>query len=576
MTVLEELRVENLLLLERAELCLAEGLNILTGETGAGKTILAHALELLLGGRARGGIVRPGANEAYVEGVFPLPARTRRTPHVSEAVAEILDRLPADADELVLARRVWPDGRTRAYLCGRSATVAELREIGTQLLTFYGQHEHRKLTIGRAQLELLDAHCGPEQAALREQLVAAHAETRELERRLSSLEEVAGARERELDLLAFELEEIEAAAPSEEEESDLYAERNRLSSAERLQAAAAAGAEAIAPEAGEGALELLSGPLRELEGVANVDPSLQPLSERWQALMYELQDLGRELRDYALGQEALPGRLEDVEERLERFARLKRKHGGSIGDVLEHAQRCRERLSQLEHADVSLKETRRSLDQVRGKLERLAGELSARRRAAAPKLAEAVKSRLVELALVDAEFAVEVGTRAEGIGNRGGDTVEFQFSANPGVSAGPLREIASGGELSRVMLALLTATDGCRGGSPDRTLRGRVEPLLVFDEIDAGIGGHTARAVGEHLRALARGRQVLCITHLPQIASLADRHFRIDKRTVEGVTAAEASRLDGDEVVAELVRMLGASEQDSSANEHARRLLQAA
>ena len=576
MTVLEELRVENLLLLERAELCLAEGLNILTGETGAGKTILAHALELLLGGRARGGIVRPGANEAYVEGVFPLPARTRRTPHVSEAVAEILDRLPADADELVLARRVWPDGRTRAYLCGRSATVAELREIGTQLLTFYGQHEHRKLTIGRAQLELLDAHCGPEQAALREQLVAAHAETRELERRLSSLEEVAGGRERELDLLAFELEEIEAAAPSEEEESDLYAERNRLSSAERLQAAAAAGAEAIAPEAGEGALELLSGPLRELEGVANVDPSLQPLSERWQALMYELQDLGRELRDYALGQEALPGRLEDVEERLERFARLKRKHGGSIGDVLEHAQRCRERLSQLEHADVSLKETRRSLDQVRGKLERLAGELSARRRAAAPKLAEAVKSRLVELALVDAEFAVEVGTRAEGIGNRGGDTVEFQFSANPGVSAGPLREIASGGELSRVMLALLTAADGCRGGSPDRTLRGKVEPLLVFDEIDAGIGGHTARAVGEHLRALARGRQVLCITHLPQIASLADRHFRIDKRTVEGVTAAEASRLDGDEVVAELVRMLGASEQDSSANEHARRLLQAA
>lgn len=575
-TVLEELRVENLLLLERAELCLAEGLNVLTGETGAGKTILAHALELLLGGRARGGIVRPGAHEAYVEGVFPLPARARRARHVSEAVAEILDRLPADADELVLARRVWPDGRTRAYLCGRSATVAELREVGTQLLTFYGQHEHRKLTIGRAQLELLDAHCGPEQAALREQLVAAHAETRELERRLSSLEEVAGARERELDLLAFELEEIEAAAPSEEEETDLHAERNRLSSAERLQAAAAAGAETIAPEAGEGVLELLSGPLRELEGVANVDPSLQPLSERWQALMYELQDLGRELRDYALGQEALPGRLEDVEERLERFARLKRKHGGSVGDVLEHAQRCRERLSELEHADVSLKETRRSLEQARGKLEQLAGKLSARRRAAAPKLAEAVKSRLEKLALVDAEFAVEVCTRAEGIGNRGGDTVEFQFSANPGVSARPLREIASGGELSRVMLALLTATDGCRGGSPDETLRGRVEPLLVFDEIDAGIGGHTARAVGEHLRALASGRQVLCITHLPQIASLADRHFRIDKRTVEGVTAAEASRLDGDEVVAELVRMLGATEQDSSANEHARRLLQAA
>ncbi|HZO78002.1 MAG TPA: DNA repair protein RecN [Solirubrobacteraceae bacterium] len=576
MTVLEELRVENLLLLERAELRLAEGLNVLTGETGAGKTILAHALELLLGGRARGGIVRRGANEAYVEGVFSLPERARRPPHVSEGVAEILDRLPADADELVLARRVWGDGRTRAYLCGRSVTVAELREIGAQLLTFYGQHEHRKLTIGRAQLELLDASCGPEHAVLRDQLAAAHAKARELERRLSSLEEVAGARERELDLLAFELEEIEAAAPTEEEESDLSAERDRLSSADRLQAAAAAGAEAIVPEAGEGALELLSAPLRELESVANLDPSLQPLSERWQALMYEFQDLGRGLRDYALAQEAPPGRLEEVEERLERFARLKRKHGGSIGEVLEYAQRCRERRSEIEHADVALQETQSSLKQVREELALLAGKLSAGRNAAAPKLAEAVKSRLDELALADAEFAVQVCPRADGIGNRGGDAVEFKFSANPGVSAGPLREIASGGELSRVMLALLTAADGRPRRSGDGALRGKVEPLLVFDEVDAGVGGHTARAVGEHLRALARGRQVLCITHLPQIASLADRHFRIDKRTAHGVTVAQVSRLDGDEVVAELVRMLGASEQDSSANEHARRLLQAA
>jgi DNA repair protein RecN (Recombination protein N) len=574
--VLEELRVENLLLLERAELRLAHGLNVLTGETGAGKTILAHALELLLGGRARSGIVRPGASEAYVEGVFSLPLRGRQKPLVPDAVAAILDRLPEDSDELVLARRVWPDGRTRAYLCGRSATVAELHEIGTQLLNFYGQHEHRKLTIGRAQLELLDAHCGPEQAALRDQLAAAHAQTRELERRLSSLEEVAGARERELDLLAFELDEIEAAAPSEEEESDLWAEVNRLRSVERLQAAAVAGAEAVAPEAGEGALELLSGPLRELEGAAESDPSLQPLSERLQAAVYELQDLGRELRDYALAQEALPGRLEDAEERLERFARLKRKHGGSIGEVLAHAQRCRERLAELEHADVSLRETQRSLEQARAALQRLAGKLSAHRRAAAPRLAEAVTSRLEELALADAEFTIEVSPRADGIGSRGGDTVEFRFSANPGVNAGPLREIASGGELSRVMLALLTAADGSCAGPAENKEQGTVEPLLVFDEVDAGIGGHTARAVGEHLRALARRRQILCITHLPQIASLADRHFRIGKQTVNGGTLAKASMLDGDDVVAELVRMLGASEQDSSASEHARRLLQAA
>lgn len=573
--VLEELRVENLLLLERAELRLANGLNVLTGETGAGKTMLAHALELLLGGRARAGIVRRGAPEAYVEGVFSLPARERCAPDVTEAVAEILDRLPAETDEPVLARRIWPDGRTRAYLCGRAATVGELRELGSQLLTFYGQHEHRKLTISRAQLELLDAYCGPEQANLRKLLSAAHARVRELERRLERLDELAGARERELDLLAFELDEIETAAPSEAEESELSAERDRLRFSERLQAAAASSAQAIAPDAGEGALELLCAPLRELQAAAAIDPSLARLCERLQALVYETQDLGRELRDYALAQDGDPGTLEEIEERLERLARLKRKHGGSIAEVLVHAERCRERLTELEDAEVSLRKTKHELEEARGDLARLAGEISIRRRAAGPDLAAVVTGRLRELALEDAHFAVEVSPRPEGIGARGGDVVEFALQTNPGVGAGPLREIASGGELSRVMLALMTAADHAEL-APARQ-------LLVFDEIDAGIGGHTARAVGDHLRTLALRRQVLCITHLPQIAAVADRHFRIDKRTVKGVrkrtvdgaTTAEVSALDGEAVVSELVRMLGASAQDTSASEHARALLRA-
>jgi len=566
--VLEELRVENLLLLERTELRLARGLNVLTGETGAGKTVLAQALELLLGGRVRTAIVRPGAKEAYVEAVFSLPARERRALRATEAVAEILDRLPAETEELVLARRVWPDGRTRAYLCGRCATVAELREVGNQLLGFYGQHEHRKLTISRAQLELLDAHCGPGQAALRDRLAAAHAQTRALERRLCQLQELAGARERELDLLTFELDEIEAAAPSEEEEGELLAQRNRLRSCERLQAAAAAGAQAISPDAGAGALEMLSAPLRELQAAAEVDRSLEPLCERLLGLVYEAQDLGGELRAYALAQEGDPDGLEEIEERLERFARLKRKHGGSIEGVLAHAQRCRRRLGELDRADVSLRETEVQHEETRGELVRLAAELSAGRRAAAPELAAAVASRLEQLALKEARFAVEVSPRAEGIGERGADTVDFCLSANPGVGAGPLREIASGGELSRVMLALMTAADHSEGASPRQ--------LLVFDEIDSGIGGHTARAVGQHLRALARRRQVLCITHLPQIAAVADRHFRIDKRTVDETTVAAVAQLSGDAVVAELVRMLGASEKDSSASEHARALLRAA
>ncbi len=231
--MLHELRVENLLLIERAELRLGSGLNVLTGETGAGKTMLAHALDLLLGGRARSGIVRPGAEEAYVEGVFALSARLR----------DLLgERLPADADELVLARRVWADGRTRAYLGGRAATVGDLREVGGELLAFYGQHEHRRLMLTSAQLEVLDGFCGPEQRARRAAAAAAHAELRACLRRAEELGALDGARERELDLLEFELREIEAADPSEDEQAELLAERERLRHVEALRAAAAWGA----------------------------------------------------------------------------------------------------------------------------------------------------------------------------------------------------------------------------------------------------------------------------------------------------------------------------------------------
>ena len=571
--MLQELRVENLLLIERAELRLEPGLNVLTGETGAGKTMLAQALELLLGGRARAEIVRPGASEAYVEGAFSIPAREGLLSDASETVRDALERVPEGAQELVLARRVWPDGRSRAYLCGRSATVAELRELGGRLLTFYGQHEHRKLMLATAQLELLDSYCGPEQAALRDRLASTHTSVRELERRATRLREIAGARERELDLLAFELDEIDAAAPSEEEEAALVAERDRLRSLEQLREAAVAGAQAIAPDTGEGVLELLAGPVRGLEAVVALDGALQALHERLLALVYEAQDIGGELRRYALEEDAAPERLEELEQRLERFARLKRKHGGTIGDVLAHAERCRQRLEELERADDSLKRAHAELEVARSELERLAAELSERRRAAAPELSAAVERRLEELALAEAEFSVELKARPEGIGARGADLVEFKIATNPGLTAGPVREIASGGELSRVMLALMGAVL-MRSKHEAHTADAR--EILVFDEVDSGIGGHTARAVGEHLRALARHRQILCITHLPQVASLAERHFRIDKLKSAAAMVARVSQLDGDDVVGELVRMLGAEEQDTAANEHARQLLRAA
>jgi DNA repair protein RecN (Recombination protein N) len=560
--VLYELRVENLLLMERAELRLGPGLNILTGETGAGKTLLAHALDLLLGGKARSGIVRDGAAEAYVEGVFELP------PELAGGGDE---RIPEDAEELVLARRVWPDGRTRAYVCGRSATVADLRELGSRMLSFYGQHEHRKLMLTTAQLDALDAFCGPRQLGLRADIAVAHEQVRALELRIAEVDGLVGARDRELDLLGFELREIEEVDPSVEEEVELLAERDRLRHQEVLRLGAGLGADAIAPEEGSGAGALLATAATEVESAAAFDSVLAELAGRLAALRYEAEDVAAELRDYLDRLEAEPGRLEVVEERLGLFARLARKHGGGVADVLAHAEGCRRRQAELQDADETFSDLTVELERATSERERIAAALSDARVAAAPNLAEAVLSRLSELAMGDARFEVAVRERDGGCGARGKDAVEFLIAANSGLPFGPLREVASGGELSRVMLALLSVAHG--GDSETGDGGGS---LLVFDEIDAGIGGHTARAVGSHLRELAAGRQVLCITHLPQVAAMAAKHFTIVKDASSSPARTVLSALDGDGIVAELVRMLGADEGDRAAKGHARELLKAA
>jgi DNA repair protein RecN (Recombination protein N) len=550
--VLHELRVENLLLIERAELRLAPGLNVLTGETGAGKTVLAHALDLLLGGRSRSGIVRPGAAEAYVEGVFDLP----------EALRALLgDRVAPDADELVLARRVSAEGRTRAYLNGRSASVGDLREAAEGLIAFYGQHEHRKLMLASSQLELLDGACGPEQAARRARYAALHARVRELEGSLDQLRERAGARDRELDLLQFELAEIEAAEPSEAEEAELTARRDRLRHVEALRAAALGTAEVVTADEG-GVATVLAGAGALLDGVAGVDAELDTLADRWRALAIEADDLAGELRGYGEGLEAEPGGLDAVEERLGAWDRLKRKHGGTIAAVLAHADECRARIAELDRAEVALEEAQAELASAREARAALAAELHKARVKAAKSLAVEVKTRLADLAMDAATFSIALEPRDAG--PTGTDAVEFLIAPNPGVPAAPLRETASGGELSRVMLALLGAANAT-GSS-----------ILVFDEIDAGIGGHTARAVGEQLRTLASGRQVLCITHLPQVASLATRHFSIAKSTDREPAITTVTELAEKHVVTELVRMLGASADDVAARRHAKELRKAA
>jgi DNA repair protein RecN (Recombination protein N) len=552
--VLHELRVENLLLIERAELALGPGLNVLTGETGAGKTVLAHALDLLLGGKPRAGIVRPGASEAYVEGVFALPAALRE---------ELADRLPDDADELVLARRVSAEGRTRAYVGGRSATAGDLVELGGALLSFYGQHEHRRLTLASAQLDILDGFCGPEQASRRDAFAALYARERGLREELDELRARAGARDREIDLLEWELEEIERAGPSVAEEAELVAERERLRHLSTLVAAAGGAEVALAGEGDGGAAIAIAGAARALDGARGVDPALDVLADRAEALAVEADDLAGELRRYGEGIEAPPGRLDELEERLALLDRLKRKHGGTIEAVLEYAETCRIRRDELAGAEEALEAGEARLADAQAELAEQAGALRAAREAEAGPLAEAVVERLAALAMEGASFEARLAPR-EGYGPTGGDEVDFLIAPNPGVPAGPLRETASGGELSRVMLALM----GVAAEAGPAT--------LVFDEVDAGIGGQTARAVGEQLRDLAAGRQIICITHLPQIASLADRHFTIVKDSSGETARTSVTRLERSDVVGELVRMLGAEDGDAAARRHARELLKAA
>jgi DNA repair protein RecN (Recombination protein N) len=560
--MLRELRIENLLLIEQAELRFGEGLNAITGETGAGKTVLAHSLDLLMGGKARAQIVRPGADEAWVEGVFDLPEGLLEEPET----AELAERFPAGAREIVLGRRVSAGGRTSAFVAGRAATAADLKLLGGRLLAFFGQHEHRKLTISSAQLEVLDGFAGAEHLELRRRYREAHRECGRLDAELVELREREGSRERDLDLYRYELAEIEDVAPEPEERAAMAEERERLRNADGLREAAAGAHAGLAgaEEDGGGAAAALAQAESQLQAAGGLDAGLDEISERVAALAVELADVGAELRGYAEGLEADPRRLLAIEERLEAIDRLERKHGGSVESVLEHAERCRTEIARLGGAEQRGAAAEAALAQAEALRQDLGERLSSSRAAAARPLEQRVAVELDSLAMSGATLEVVLEPHPDGYGPSGRETVELRVAPNPGIEAAPLRDAASGGELSRVMLALSGLGQAASAGT------------MVFDEIDAGIGGNTARVVGERLRALGEGRQVVCITHLPQVASLADVHFRLEKELAGDKAVARVERLDGDGVVEEIRRMLGGEKSDEAATRHARELLKAA
>jgi len=554
--VLHELRIQNLLLIEDATLELSGGLNVLTGETGAGKTLLATALGLLLGERSRSGLVRPGAEEAWVEGIFANPGFLDD---------EFSDVLGDQADEIVLARRIWPDGRSRAVINGRTATVGNLRDLGSLLLSFHGQHEHRKLALSAFQMDSVDSAIGKDQALRREKAAHLHSEVNRAEAHLGALSGADGTAQREVDLLRFEVDEIATAEPDLLQLDALKADRARLRNVDSLRAALD-GIAALAGDdvGGEGATDAVAGALTRFDSIAGVDEQIDEIGERAASISIELSELTRDSRALAESLEGSPEALRDVEERLSAVDRIVIKHGGSVEAVLSHAASAKTRLAELDDLDGAVERAMADLGRLRGEQETLCLDLRSARLEAARRLAPAVEAQLAELALEGAVFEIAVD-QAAAPGPTGADIIEFRVSANPGLPPAAISDVASGGEMSRILLALL-AVSAEQGGD-------QAGNLLVFDEIDAGIGGVTAKAVGARLQTLAAGRQILCITHLPQVAASAQRHFRLEKLVGKDVVSTVVERIEGADLELEMVRMLGGMPGDEAALAHARELL---
>jgi DNA repair protein RecN (Recombination protein N) len=544
--VLRRLRIENLVLIREAQLDLAPGLNAITGETGAGKTILAQAIGLLLGARGDVGYLGPGASEAYVEAELDLPDGLLDEDGL-EALAELR---PEDEPGLTLARRIFADGRTRAYAWGRAAAREDVAAAAERAIAMSGQFEQRRLARPAYQLDVLDGFVGEEQRRRRADLRCAWRTLVAARRRHEELargEEEALARVADLRAL---VEDVHGLEPETEE--SLRGERERLRHVTELAAAAAAAREALDRDDGEGAVALVAGAEHALAPGEGLAAELARAGDELRDVELRLRETASDLAAFLASLEAEPGRLEEVEAELDRIAAAKRRHGcPSYEELLARAADARADLEVLDAGSDPTAEAARALAAAEERVAALTAELRSARAAATDAFAEAVAAELRGIGMGEGEFGVELGERAPG--PSGADEARFLIRPNAGLPFAPVADTASGGELSRIALAIAAVGGG---------------DTIVFDEIDAGIGGHTANAVGRTLARLAERAQVITITHLPQIASLADRHFRVEK--VPGdPTHTRIDALDEDDRREEFERMLGGSEFLSAVSKRA-------
>lgn len=550
--MLEVLRIENYALIDSLEVEFRPGFNVLTGETGAGKSIIVGALNLVLGARASNETVRAGAKRAKIHAVFSLPRIPRR-------LKEILDEheIELEDGQLHLSRVVGADGRSRAYAGDSIVPITVLARIGDELVDLHGQHDHQSLLKADRQLDLLDAFGGTEADATRvgEQV----GELRRLQQELAVLESDDRERARRVEFLRFEVSEINAANLEPGEEDEVKARRNLITNAEKVVELTSAAYTALYEGEGQAAIDAVDAALTALDQLGEVDEQFRPLSEQLGGIRATLDDFCVELRRHTDELEFDPQELESLNQRISLIGNLKRKFGDSIGAILEYRDRAVEEVERFDQRDRTIAELQAQCGKLAKEAEAAARELSEKRQAAAAKLDKKVSAALQELGMRGGTFQTRFETVE--LTRTGADRVEFLLAANPGESPKPLRQVASGGEISRVMLGIKTVF-----ASADKI------PTLIFDEIDAGVGGAVANKVATHLRELAQSHQTICITHLPQIAAAAHRHLHVAKSTSKGRTSTTAVAVDADARVNELARLLDGSLSDVSVR-HAAEML---
>jgi len=553
--MLELLRIKNFALIDDIEARFKPGLNVMTGETGAGKSIIVAALNLVLGMRASSEVVRTGASEARIEALFDITSKPR--------IARLLEELGFEADdnELVLARTISKEGRSRCYANGALATLGALAQIGDDLVDFHGQHEHQSLLSTERQMELLDAYAGLTE--LRVSLGENYRRLREIERELDELHRDERERARQIEFLTHEINEIDAAKLDPDEEDQLRARRKIVLNAERLFTLCVETYGLLYSE--DGSVSDRLGTVRKsLAELAGIDESFKPLIDSAEDAHHKLEEIAYRLRDYSAALEFDPGELDAIETRLRVINGLKRKYGESIQAILDHRDACERQLGTLRSHDERLGELQQERDRVRETCLTQARTLSEKRHRAGRQLGTRIKKELHALGMQKARFEVRISQRPEHqLTAAGLDDVEFMLSANPGEPEKSLKHVASGGEISRVMLALKTVL-----ADADAI------PTLVFDEIDAGVGGAMARTVAAKLKAVARSHQVICITHLPQIAATAHHHIRVTKESEAGRMVTQVAALDKEERVKEIATLLDGRKLSTISLRHARELLE--